>query len=69
MVVKNLYFYLADATVILQSDHLTLKQFLQKLTLNAKVDNWEIGLSDYNTKFKSIKGVKTHLPIIYPGYN
>ena len=39
MSVKKLSFYLTDATVLLKSDHLPLKKFLQKNTLNDKVNN------------------------------
>ena len=39
----------------------TFKQFLQKATLNAKVSNWGIELSDYNLKFKFIKGIRNML--------
>ena len=37
MAVKKLMFYLADATIILWSDHLSLRKFLHKTILNAKV--------------------------------
>ena len=40
MSVKKLSFYLTDAEVLLKSDHLPLKKFLQKNTLNNKVNNW-----------------------------
>ena len=39
MSVKKLAFYLTDADVLLKSDHLPLKKFLQKNTLNNKVNN------------------------------
>ena len=39
MIVKKLYFYLADADVTLWSDHLPLKKFFYKVTLNSKVNN------------------------------
>ena len=38
-----------------------MKRFLQKTMLNAKVNNWDIELSDFNIKFKFIKGVKNTL--------
>ena len=44
MSVKKLSFYLTDATVLLKSDHLPLKKFLQKNTLNNKVNNWQWSL-------------------------
>ena len=40
MSVKKLSFYLTDADVLLKSHHLPLKKFLQKNTLNNKVNNW-----------------------------
>ena len=40
-----------------KSDQLPLKRFLLKTKLNAKV-NWGVELSDFNIKFKFIKGVK-----------
>ena len=44
MSVKKLTFYLTDADVLLKSDHLALKKFLQKNTLNNKVNNWAMEL-------------------------
>ena len=40
MSIKKLAYYLEDADVILRSDHLPLKKFLAKNTLNSKVNNW-----------------------------
>ena len=40
MSVKKLSFYLEQANVLLKSDHLPLKRFLHKNTLNSKVKNW-----------------------------
>ena len=58
MDVKKLYFYLVDALITLRSDHLPLKRFLQKSTLNAKVSTWCVELSDFNTSLNFIKSVK-----------
>ena len=55
MAVKRLSFYLVDAMITLRSDHLPLKRFFQKMTLNAKVNNREVKLSDLNIGFKFIK--------------
>ena len=41
---KKLSFYITDADITLRSDHLPLKQFLLKKTLNAKVNNWAVEL-------------------------
>ena len=61
MAVKKLSFYLEDADITLRSDHLPLKKFLNKVTLNAKVNNWAIELSTYRIKFEFIKGSKNIL--------
>ena len=45
--VKKLSYYLEDAEIILRSDHLPLKKFLQKNTLNTKVNNWAVEISPY----------------------
>ena len=39
MSIKKLTYYLEDADVTLRSDHLPLKKFLPKNTLNSKVNN------------------------------
>ena len=53
--------YLEDADIILKSDHLPLKKFLQKNTLNSKVNNWAVEISPYRIKFEYIKGIKNTL--------
>ena len=40
MSVKKLSFYLGDADITLRSEELPLKRFLEKNTLNSKVNNW-----------------------------
>ena len=42
MSIKKLAYYLEDADITLRSDHLPLKKFLSKNTLNSKVNNWAI---------------------------
>ena len=54
MSVKKLAFYLTDADVLLKSDHLPLKKFLQKNTLNNKVNNWSMELEAFNIRFKHV---------------
>ena len=61
MSVKKLSFYLTDAEVLLKSDHLPLKKFLQKNTLNNKVNNWAMELEAFNIKFQHVSG-KTNIP-------
>ena len=55
MSVKKLSFYLTDADVLLKSDHLPLKKFLQKNTLNTKV-NWAMELEAFNIRFEHVSG-------------
>ena len=59
--VKKLPYYLQDADIILRSDHLPLKKFLSKNTLNTKVNNWAIEISPYRIQFEYIKGIKNTL--------
>lgn len=54
--VKRLSFYLEMAKTFLRSDHLPLKKFLYRNTLNSKVNNWAIELEMYHIVFKWIKG-------------
>ena len=57
----RLSFYLTNADVLIRSDHLTLKKFLNKNTMNAKVNNWAVELKTYNLKFEYIQGIKNDL--------
>ena len=43
MSIKKLDYYLVDADIILRSDHLPLKKFLNKNTLNSKVTFEQLG--------------------------
>ena len=63
MSVKKLDHYIQDAEVTLRSDHLPLKSFLQKNTLNTKVNNWAIDITSRcrNIQFEYIKGIKNTL--------
>ena len=54
--VKKLAFYITDADITLRSDHLPLRKFLQRNTLNDKVNNWAVELETYRIKFVHIKG-------------
>ena len=56
MSVKKLSFDLIQADVLLKSDHLPLKGFLHKNTLNSKVNNWAMELESFNIQFEHIKG-------------
>ena len=57
MSVKRLSFYLTDAEITLGSDHLPLKKFLLKNTLNSKVNNWAVELETFNIHFERISGI------------
>ena len=59
--IKKLSYYVEDADIILRSDHLPLKKFLQKNTLNSKVNNWAVEISPYRSQFEYIKGIKNTL--------
>ena len=61
MAVPKLSFYITDAEVTIKCDHLPLKKFLQKQTLNAKVNNWVVELEQFNLKLEWIQGVKNKL--------
>ena len=61
MSIKKLAYYLEDADVTLRSDHLPLKKFLAKNTLNSKVNNWAIEISPFQITFEYIKGIKNTL--------
>ena len=61
MSIKKLAYYLEDADITLRSDHLPLKKFLAKNTLNSKVNNLAIEISPFPITFKYIKGIKNTL--------
>ena len=61
MSIKKLTYYLEDADITLRSDHLPLKKFLAKNTLNSKVNNWAIKISPFCITFEYIKGIKNTL--------
>ena len=61
MSVKKLSFYLDSAQITLRSDHLPLKKFLEKNTMNVKVNNWAVELESQNIKFEFIAGTKNVL--------
>ena len=61
MSIKKLAYYLEDADITLRSDHLPLKTFLAKNTLNSEVNNWAIEISPFHITFEYIKGIKNTL--------
>ena len=65
MAITKLSFYITDAEVTIKCDHLPLKKFLQKQTLNVKVNNWAVELEQFNLKLEWIQGAKIHLQIAF----
>ena len=61
MSVKKLSFYLDSAQITLRSNHLPLKKFLEKNTMNAKVNSWAVELESQNINFEFIAGTKNVL--------
>ena len=61
MSIKKLTYYLEDADITLQSDHLPLRKFLAKNTLNSKVNNWAIEISPFHITYEYTKGSKNTL--------
>ena len=57
MSVKKLSFYIDTAKITVKSDHLPLKKFLEKNTLNSKVNNWAVELESQNITFEYIPGI------------
>ena len=47
MSVRRLSFYVTDMEVTIRSDHLPLKKFLNKQTMNSKVNNWVVELEQF----------------------
>ena len=54
MSVKKLSFYIDTAKITVKCDHLPLKKFLKKNTLNSKVNNWAVELESQNIRFEYI---------------
>ena len=61
MAVRRLTFYITDADVTIKSDHLPLRKFLTKETMNAKVNNWAVELEQFKLKLEWIQGSKNTL--------
>ena len=58
---KKLTYYGEDSEITLHSDHLPLRKFLEKNTLNSKVNNWAVDISPFKIKFEYIKDIKNTL--------
>ena len=61
MSVKKLSFYIDTAKITVKTDHLPLKKFLEKNTMNAKVNNWAVELESQNIIFEYIPGIRNTL--------
>ena len=56
MSIKKCTFYLTGHEITLRSDHLPLKKFLRKMTLNNTVNNWSTEIERFNINFVHISG-------------
>ena len=61
MSVTKLSFYKDAAKITVKSAHLPLKKFLEKNTLNSKVNNWAVELESQNIRFEYIPGMRNTL--------
>ena len=61
MSVKKLSFYIDTAKIIVRSDHLPPEKFLEKNTLNSKVNNWAVELESQNITFEYIPRIQNTL--------
>ena len=55
MSIRRLSFYVTDADVTIRSDHLPLKKFLNKQTMNLKVNNWVVELEQFKLEKENIE--------------
>ena len=53
--------YVTDADVTIRSDHLPLKKFLNKQTMNLKVNNWAVELEQFRLQLDWIPGSRNLL--------
>ena len=56
MSVKRLSFYITNAEVTIRSNHLPLKKFFNKQTMNSKVNNWAVKLEQFRFHLEWIPG-------------
>ena len=61
MSVRRLSFYITDAKVTIGSDHLPLKKFLNKQTMNSNVNNWVVELEQFRLHLEWIPGSRNLL--------
>ena len=62
--VRRLSFYVMDAEVTIRSDHLPLKKFLNKQTMNSKVNNWAVELEQFQLHLEWIPEHETYWLIV-----
>ena len=61
MSIKKLSFYINTAKIMVKRDHLPLNNFLEKNTMNSKVNNWAVELEAQNITFEYIPGIRNTL--------
>ena len=61
MSIRRLSFYVTDAEVTIKCDHLLLKKFLNKQTMNLKVNNWAVELEQFKLHLDWILGSRNLL--------
>ena len=61
MSITKLSFYIDTAKITVKFDHLPLKKFLEKNTMNSKVNNWAVELESQNIAFEYISGIRNTL--------
>ena len=61
MLVRRLSFYVTDVEVMIRSDHLPLKKFLNKQTMNSKVNNRVVELEQFRLHLEWIPGTRNLL--------
>ena len=61
MSVRRLSVYVTDTEVGIRRDHLPLKKFLNKQTMNSKVNNWAVELEQFRLHLEWIPGTRNLL--------
>ena len=56
MSIRRLSFYVTNAEVTIRNDHLPLRKFLNKQTMNSKVNNWAVELEQFKLHLEWIPG-------------
>ena len=56
MSIRRLSFYVTDAEVTIRNDNLPLRKFLNKQTMNSKVNNWAVELEQFKLHLEWIPG-------------